>query len=99
MTGADSNEQEETMRKLLVGALAAGAIAIAAVTASAEIWAGADPGGVGVRVGPFAAGVGPDYAWHNGYYRDDFYGGCRMVRERTMTPGGRVIVERHRICD
>jgi hypothetical protein len=94
MTGADSNEQEETMRKLLVGALAASAIAIAAVPASAEIWAGADEGGVGVRVGPFGAGVGPDYAWRDDYYRD-----CRIVRERTITPGGRVIVERHRICD
>jgi hypothetical protein len=82
------------MRKLLVGALAAGTIAIAAVPASAEIWAGADEGGVGVRVGPFGAGVGPDYAWRDGYY-----GGCRVVSERTMTPSGRVIVERHRICD
>jgi len=79
------------MRKLLVGALAAGAIAIAAVPASAEIWAGADEGGVGVRVGPL--GVGPDYAWRDRYY------GCRMVSERTITPSGRVIVERHRICD
>ncbi len=99
MAGADSNEQEETMRKLLVGALAAGAIAIAAVPASAEIWAGADEGGVGVRVGPLGVGVGPDYAWRDSYYRDGYYGGCRMVRERTITPGGRVIVERHRICD
>jgi hypothetical protein len=81
------------MRKLLVGALAAGALAIAAVPASAEFWAGADEGGVGVRVGPLGVGVGPDYAWRDGYY------GCRMVSERTITPSGRVIVERHRICD
>ena len=82
------------MRKLLVGALAAGALAITAIPASAQFYAGANEGGVGVRVGPFGVGVGPDYAWRDGYY-----GGCRTVRERTITPGGRVIVERHRICD
>jgi hypothetical protein len=87
------------MRKLLLGAMAAGALAIAAVPASAQFYAGADPGGAGVQLGPFRAGVGPEYAPHHRYYRDDYYGGCRMVRHRTVTPGGRVIVERHRICD
>jgi hypothetical protein len=82
------------MKKLLIGAVAATALAIASVPASAEIYAGADEGGVGVRVGPFGVGVGPRYGWRDSYYND-----CRIVRERTVTPSGRVIVERHRICD
>ena len=81
------------MKKLLIGAVAATALAIASVPASAQFYAGADDGGVGVRVGPFGVGVGPGYAW-----RDSYYDGCRIVRERTITPSGRVIVERHRVC-
>ena len=81
------------MKKLLIGTLAATALAIASVPASAQFYAGANEGGVGVRVGPFGVGVGPDYAWRDGYYD-----GCRIVRERTITPSGRVIVERHRSC-
>ena len=81
------------MKKLLIGAVAATALAIASVPASAQFYAGADDGGVGVRVGPFGIGVGPRYAWH-----DPYYGDCRIVRERTVTPSGRVIVERHRVC-
>ena len=83
------------MKKLLIGAVAITALAIASVPASAQFYAGANEGGVGVRVGPLGVGVGPDYA-----YRDRYYGGdCRMVRERTITPSGRVIMTRHRICD
>ena len=82
------------MKKLLIGAVTVTALAIASVPASAEIWAGADEGGVGVRVGPLGVGVGPDYAYRNGYYGD-----CRVVREQTITPSGRMIVTRHRICD
>jgi len=82
------------MKKLLIAAVAVTTLAIASVPASAEIWAGADEGGVGVRVGPLGVGVGPDYA-----YRDRYYGDCRAVRERTITPSGRVIMTRHRICD
>jgi hypothetical protein len=82
------------MKKLLIGVVAVTALAIASVPASAEIWAGANEGGVGVRVGPLGVGVGPDYA-----YRDRYYGDCRIVRERTVTPSGRVIMTRHRICD
>ena len=83
------------MRKLLIGTLAIGALAITAVPASAQFYAGAEPGGVGVRVGPFGVGVGPAYdpyyAYGSGY--------CHTVRERNILPDGRVIVERHRICD
>ena len=50
------------MKKLLIAASAVAMIA-AAAPASAEIWAGADPGGVGVQVGPFGVGVGPRFGW------------------------------------
>ena len=69
------------MKKLLIGAVTVTALAIASVPASAEFWAGADEGGVGVRVGPLGVGVGPDYAYRDGYYSG--YGDCRMVREQT----------------
>ena len=83
------------MKKLLIGAVAIAALTIASLPASAQFYAGANEGGVGVRVGPLGVGVGPDYA-----YRDRYYGGdCRTVRERTITPSGRVIMTRHRICD
>jgi len=83
------------MKKLLIGAAAVTALAIASVPASAEIYADAYDGGVGVQVGPFGVGVGPRYAWHDPYYYD---GDSCVVRERTITPSGRVIVERHRTC-
>jgi len=90
------------MKKLLIGATAA-ALAIASVPASAQFYAGADPGGVGVEVGPFGVGVGPRYGWHDPYWRDGHYasgyGDCRVIRERTVTPSGRVIIERRRVCD
>ena len=80
-----------------------------AVPASAQFYAGADPGGVGVQVGPFGLGVGPRYdGWHNGYYRDRYYtdgyraygaGDCRVIRERIVTPSGRVIFRTRRMCD
>jgi len=51
------------MRNLLfIGAAAALVAAVpAAVPASAQVYMGADPGGAGVRAGPFAFGVGPGY--------------------------------------
>ena len=90
------------MKTFLV-AIALTAALVAAKPASAQFYAGADPGGVGVEVGPFGVGVGPRYDWRyrhdtNGYYA---YGGadCRVVRERTETPSGRVIFRTRRICD
>jgi hypothetical protein len=88
------------MRKLLVSALAAGALAVAAVPASAQFYAGAGPYGAGVQIGPFAAGVGPAYGW-----RDDYAGGpyadagaCPIIRERTVTPTGQMVITTHRAC-
>jgi hypothetical protein len=47
------------MRKLLF-ALAAGAALVAAVPASAQVYFGADPGGVGVQVGRLVPAWGRD---------------------------------------
>jgi hypothetical protein len=48
--------------------------------------------GVGVAVGPFGYGVGPRYGWR--HYAYD----CPLVRERIVTPSGRVIFRVHREC-
>jgi hypothetical protein len=90
------------MRNVLL-ALATGALLVAAVPASAQIYGGVDPGGAGVQVGPFGFGVGPryepryDYGWRgDSYYA---YGAdCPLVRERVHTPDGRVIIRTHRVC-
>lgn len=89
------------IRNLLVSAIAAGALAAAAVPASAQLYAGAGPGGAGVQVGPFGAGVGPGYEWrHHAYGGPYAYsGGCRVMRERTITPSGREIFTTRRACD
>ena len=86
------------MKKLLFAAAAT--VALVATTPALA-------GGVGVRVGPLGAGVGPSY--DRGYDRDSGwrhrerygYGGasCRTVRERIETPSGRVIFKTHRTCD
>ena len=95
------------MKKLLIAAAAAAVVAAASVPASAQFYARAGPGGVGVQVGPVGAGVGPrfgwrDNHWRHSHWRDGYraYGaaGCRVIRERTVTPSGRVIMKRTRIC-
>jgi hypothetical protein len=90
------------MKTLLIAAALSATVA-AATPAAAQFYAGADPGGVGVQVGPFGVGVGPRYGWHDGYYHDGYYAygaaNCRVVRERIDTPNGRVIIRRHRVCD
>ena len=89
------------MKALLV-VMAVTAALVAATPASAQFYAGAGPGGVGVEVGPFGVGVGPRYGWDR-HYTDGYtaYGSadCRVVRERIETPSGRVIVKTRRICD
>ena len=88
------------MNKLLFAAVAATTLGLAA-PASAQFFVGADPGGVGVQVGPLGAGVGPRFygdRWHRGYGAYA-YGDCRVVRERIVTPRGRVIFRTHRVCD
>jgi hypothetical protein len=89
------------MKKLLIAASAVAMLAIASVPASADFYAGAGPSGVGVQVGPFGVGVGPRFSgdpyWRDGYHA---YGSadCRIVRQRTVTPSGRVIITRERVC-
>jgi hypothetical protein len=88
--------KEDMMRKLLMAAAAAGTL-VATVPASAKVYLGADPGGVGVQVGPFGVGVGPRYGWRG----DEYYAygaDCPVVRERVITPDGRVIYRTQRVC-
>lgn len=96
------------MKKLLFGVAAASALFVAA-PASAQVYFGADPGGVGVQVGPVGAGVGARY-WGDGPYRDGPYrrayrdsyaygGDCRTIRSRTVTPSGREVIRTRRVCD
>jgi hypothetical protein len=51
--------------KILLVATALTAALVAATPASAQFYAGADPGGVGVQVGPFGVGIGPRYGWRD----------------------------------
>ena len=87
------------MRNLLL-AVATGALLIATVPASAQIYGGVDPGGAGVQVGPFGFGVGPryDYGWRGEEYYAYGAVDCPLVRERIHTADGRVIIRTHRAC-
>ena len=87
------------MKKLLFG-VAAAALFAAFAPANAQVYLGADPGRVGVQVGPLGVGVGPDY-WdrHHRYWRDYAYApDCRFVRERIVTRHHRVIWRTRREC-
>ena len=95
------------MKKLLIAGSAVAFLAATSLPAAADFYAGAGPSGVGVQVGPFGVGVGPRFGWHD-HWRDGYYarrghyaygsGDCRIVRERVVTPSGRVIIKRHREC-
>jgi hypothetical protein len=94
------------MNKFLLAASAA-ALLFAATPASAQVGFSVDPWGAGAQVGPFGFGVGPRY--ERPYRRDRYWdhedyayvpgGDCRQVRERVVTPSGRVIFRTHRVCD
>jgi hypothetical protein len=93
------------MNKILLAASAA-AVLIAATPASAQVGFRADPWGAGAQVGPFEFGVGPRYErpyWRDRAWDDDYAyvprADCRRVRERIVTPSGRVIYRSHRTCD
>ena len=90
------------MRKLWLGVAAATVMLFAAAPASAQVFLGADPGGVGVQVGPLGVGVGPDYwGYHHRYWRDYAYAEpyCHLVRTRIATPRGNVIWRTRRVCE
>jgi hypothetical protein len=96
-------QRRSIMKRILIAAAALALIGAAGTPASAQVYLGADPGGVGVAVGPVGVGIGPDY-WgyrHHRYYRDYAYAEpeCRAVRERIVTHHGRVIWRTHRTCD
>ena len=82
------------MKKLLLIAAAicsiAATVPVVSTPASAQVVVGAGPGGVGVRVGER----------HRGYYRDRYVQRprCRTIRERIVTPRGRVIYRSTRVC-
>ena len=85
------------MRNLLFVAAASAALGVAA-PANAQVYLGADPGGVGVQVGPLGVGVGPSWRYHRGWH-DAYYRDCRSVRERIVTPSGEIIYRSRRVCD
>jgi len=66
--------------------------------ASAQVYLDAGPGGVEVGVGS------PYYGWRHRDryyrdYRDSYASDCRVIRQRIVTPSGRVIVRTRQICD
>ena len=85
------------MRNILLATVAAVTLC-AAVPASAQVYFGADPGGAGVRVGPFGFGVGPRYDYRYRDYDYDYAYGCPLVRERIVTPSGHIVFRTHRSC-
>jgi len=91
------------MRKLLLVGSIIAATVFTATPGSAQFYGGAGPGGVGVQVGPFGAGVGPAYGWRDRHYNNGYnnYGSgeCRVVRQRVHTPSGRLITKTRRVCD
>jgi hypothetical protein len=80
------------MKTLALAALAAATVAVAA-PASAQIAVDTPVGGVR---------IGPTYRDHHDYrvYRAerDAYASCRTIKTRTVTPSGRVIIERKQVC-
>ncbi|MBI2714966.1 MAG: hypothetical protein HYX37_11020 [Rhizobiales bacterium] len=71
---------------------------VVSAPASAQVYFGAGPGGVGVGIGdPYYN----DYGWR---HRHHYWGGayasdCRVIRERIITPSGRVVFRSRQICD
>jgi hypothetical protein len=82
------------MKKLLLIAAAAATVAFAA-PASAQVNIRAGEHGVGVRVGPT---YNHGYRGHRHGYRGSYARSCRVMKTRTVTPGGRVIVKTRRVC-
>src|SRR5436190_127011 len=97
--GARRGDKETPMKQLLLIAAAAATIGLAIpAPASAQVAVGVGERGVGVRIGE------PGYR-ERGEYREGWrhrraygYGNCRVMRERIVTPRGRVIYRTQRIC-
>ena len=84
------------MKKFLL-IVAASLMLAVTVPASAQVYFDAGPGGVGVGVGD------SDFGWRHRHWRHgyDAYarGDCQVIRERIVTPYGRVIYRSREICD
>jgi hypothetical protein len=87
------DKEDIAMKKFLL--IAAASLTLAAtVPASAQVYFGAGPGGVGVG--------DPDYGWRHHYWRDSYAydrDDCRVIRQRIIMPSGRVIYRTRQICD
>ncbi len=81
------------MKKLLLIAAAFIAVSVAAPAANAQVNIRAGEHGVGVRVGP-----GHHPGMHRGNVRRSHARSCRVVKTRTVTPRGNVIVKTRRVC-
>jgi hypothetical protein len=95
------------MRRLLFAAVATAAL-VAAAPASAQVYFGVGPHGGGVEFG-----TGSREGWrdrdewrdHDRGWRGHWRGpgayaySCPIVRERFVTPSGRVVIRTHRECD
>jgi hypothetical protein len=83
--------------RMLMSAAGAALLTLAvSAPVNAQVYFGAGPGGVGIGVGD------PDYGWRHRHYRnwrDDYASDCRVIRERIVTPSGRVIYRSRQICD
>lgn len=79
------------MRTML---LAAAAAVMLAAPASAQVYFGADPGGIDVQVGPRYHRY-YDHDWDRSYDRAD----CRVIRSRIVRPDGSVVYRTKRVCD
>lgn len=79
------------MRNLLLAATTAVAV-MTAMPAMAQVQVYGDDGGV-------RFGIGPRHDWRDHWRGRDTYADCRTIRERTVTPSGRVIMTTRRTCD
>jgi len=80
------------MRNLLFATAAAAAV-MTAMPAMAQIHVYGDEGGVRL-------GFGRHYDWRDHWRGRGAYAyDCRITRERTVTPSGRVIMTTRRTCD
>jgi hypothetical protein len=78
------------MRKLLFAIAASGAVMITPAFAQVHI---------DTDHGDFRFGIGPRHEWRDrDHWRGDYAYDCRVVRERTETPSGRVIIQTRREC-
>jgi hypothetical protein len=87
------------MKKLLLIAAAFIAVSVAAPAANAQVNIRAGESGIGVRVGPsHDRGVHRHRGAHRSDWRRSQARSCRVVKTRTVTPRGNVVVNTRRVC-